>query len=83
MKTIDYLINLDTGCQDFFEGYNIGNRKEFYFGYAKSSNGALLYEEHHEVKFNAERIIHSNTYTTHLMNLEFFYEILLYHLLNE
>lgn len=37
------------------------NRKEFYFGYAKSSNGALLYEEHHEVEFNAERIIHSNT----------------------
>ena len=35
MKTIDYLINLDTGCQDFFEGYNSnGQKRNDYLGSA-------------------------------------------------
>jgi hypothetical protein len=35
MKTIDYLINLDTGCQDFFEGYNSnGQKRNDYMGSA-------------------------------------------------
>ncbi len=43
MKTLDYLINLDTGCQDFFEAYNSnGQKRNDYAGREVISNSINL-----------------------------------------
>ena len=49
MKTIDYLINLDTGCQDFFEGYNsTGQKKEDFQGTNDIRNSINLVSFYYE-----------------------------------